>query len=862
MSNDGYSFNPICCNYLKRRQLIEVILITIAFMAFVYGAVPILAIEPPTAEEVDQLVKEHPLTIETWPLWRDYYVRLYFADVGEAPTFYEFLRAFHHESLQEQHPEEWQTDPIIWVIRCHRLLAERNPAECPITVEFANKALLLGDPDGISSMCLAKSLIQNVLSQDIGKSLTEPQQVQLDQAEKLVEHVSQLSPRNSVSGERGMIALARNDRKKATEQFKQATEENPTKEWIASQYLALELAENPGSKITLTRKLLERFPESSALHAWYAYALFHSHSFAEAADELARSKQLGGGAEKMLTKVVCIEIENSASIGSDAVTGFKAMEERNYKLAIAMFRRAWSKGPRTVKLAHSLMFSQIQQVNSRLSKSSAQEMVSEFASICSEFPNEGDLEAGRGIALAFARDYREAQKSFDRSRQLGADVRSLVGTKTLRYVADEAKKEADQAAVNEVATATATGIGLFVATLLAWIAIMFGIGMILAISIPRTPAISDVSQTGMSSRELWLERFYLIILGISLILFYLSVPFVTLGIFAVSLALFALLLMLRVLHIGVLYRGFWATWHMLRMVFWGPSNDHFGLQATEEDQPRLFAELAAVAREIDTRMVDRVFLVPGSVVAVSQEGVGPFGLFGHRKRVLHLGVSILPWLTRDEFRSILAHEYAHFSRHDPFVYRFVFQVSNTLANSMAVMKAAAGALNHVNPFYAFYWLYLRGYALLSAGYSRSREFLADRRAVLAYGKEPFISGLRKICQEGDMFEYFAYSNTAQMLTEGKAFLNVFDCYREFREQPESVEHRIKSLQQILETKSTWFDSHPTLDERIAAADSFPEQTGHQDSTSALNLLSDAKAVEEQLTKILTNHIHQQLVSQS
>ncbi len=39
---------------------------------------------PPTVEDVRELMEKQPLTAETWPTWRDYYVRLYYAyDVGE-----------------------------------------------------------------------------------------------------------------------------------------------------------------------------------------------------------------------------------------------------------------------------------------------------------------------------------------------------------------------------------------------------------------------------------------------------------------------------------------------------------------------------------------------------------------------------------------------------------------------------------------------------------------------------------------------------------------------------------------------------------------------------------------------------------
>jgi Zn-dependent protease with chaperone function len=854
--------SPVACDcFLRHASTLAIFALLLVLC--LPGLAQVRAGESLTADDVTQLMKDHPLSVETWPRWRDYYIRLYFVDVAESPQFYEQVRAFHRQGSQEAHPADWETDPIVWAIRAIDVLSQTSATQASSgAVEYARKALTFGDPEQISSMCLATTLIRHVVDDSGYKGLTDANHKRLAEAESLLEQVFRARPDAKTSAWQGMVALLRSDRKKALPLFQKATEEQPKQEWIVSQYLVLELEHQPEAKLDLIRRFIERFPESSAIHAGYAYALFRSYAFAEADAELETSRRLGDASAKLFPPKILNLIESSAGLGPEAVSGLKAFDQKNYSLATAMLREAWQKGPKTNLIAQRLLRSQLNLLNAHPNRTRAEELVRDFTSLTSAFPDDGELHVGRAVALSYLGEFQDAQKSLDQAQRLGANVREQIEAQSLRRISEEARKQADQKAVDEAVSTNSIRIAVFVAALLIWVGVMFAVGMLLAVCIPRTPEVSQLGEMQMSSREIWLERFYLIILGISLILFYLSVPFVTLGIFAVSLALFGILLVLRVLHLGVLYRGFWATWHMLRTVFWGSSSEIFGLEAKEEDHPRLFAELASVAEQIDTRVVDQVFLTPNSSVAVSQQGAGPFGLFGRRNRVLHLGVSILPWLTIHEFRSILAHEYAHFSHHDTFFSRFVFQVSNSLANSMAVMKAAAGSLNYVNPFYAFYWLYLRGYALLSAGYSRSREFLADRRAVAAYGKQPFISGLTKICQEGDLFDSFAFNNTARLLVDGNAFLNVFDSYREFRNQPESAEYRTKLLEHVREKEAGWFDSHPTINERIAAAECFPDKAGSQDAAMALDLINDPTAVEETLTKMLTERIHQHMVMAS
>jgi Zn-dependent protease with chaperone function len=259
---------------------------------------------------------------------------------------------------------------------------------------------------------------------------------------------------------------------------------------------------------------------------------------------------------------------------------------------------------------------------------------------------------------------------------------------------------------------------------------------------------------------------------------------------------------------------------------------------------------------LQTRPVDTVYLTPSSNISVKQEGSGPFGLLGKRERVLEIGISTLPILSRDEFQSILAHEYGHFSHNDTFYSRFIFQVSASLATSLAVMSAAGGILNYVNPFYWFWWLYLRAYTLLSTGFSRSREFLADRRAALAYGKQAFISGLTKVSVDGVLFNSTVYPSVRKLLTEGRAYANAFDVFRHIRQDAEIITSRERLLAEMRQTKPKWFDTHPTFSERLAAVAGFADGAPAGDSEPAIDLLTDPQTLEAKLTALLTAHMSQ------
>lgn len=819
------------------------------------------AVQSLTADDVQRLVDDHPLSVETWPLWRDFYIRLFFIDAGEPEEFYDRLNEFHSEASQAEKPSEWESDAIVWVIRTNerrrRAVETNNMASA---MEAAEKALSLGDPEGISSMNLAIMIIQQAALMQRPHRTSVEFGLMLADAENHLASVSQKSPQAKLTAWYGLIACLRGDRAKGISLLEKAADERPSNEWIAIQYIQFALPNLPDnvSKSQLTQKFIQRHPQSSDIYGLHAVALHLDGSFAAAAETLHQARSLGDAVNKRFPPEMLREIERDADLEPDAAEGLKAFRQERFDLATLKLREAWNKSHDNPSIAKGLMFSQLKTITSPPKKSHAKEMIKEFAEISAQFPNDGELQVGYGVALAYASDFAAAQRAFDRGQALGADLESMVGQKGLRDIARLRDEQAERQAVDDAMNYAVIGSLGFAGVLLVWIGVMFVAGMLLAVSIPRTPSSSQVSKLELSRREIWLERFYLVALSLSLLLFYISVPFVAAGILVVTLCLVGLLLVLRVLHYGLLYRGCWPVWHMLRLVFLGSSSDLLGIEVNSEQHPKLFEELQSVADRIETPVINRVFLVPGAQVAVRQEGAGPFGLLGRRNRVLQLGVSILPWLTMSEFRSILAHEYAHFSHRDPFFGRFIFQVNASLFNSLSVMQAAAGSLNYVNPFYGLYWLYLRAYNLLSAGYSRSREFLADRRALSAYGRQPFVSGLTKIYQEGELFDAFAVNNIQQLLAANSEFVNVFDSYRDYRELPEAAEIRSNLLEHARQRKSNWFDSHPTYLERLTAAECFPISEEYADPSSALELLSSSREVEESLTRILTDRLHHQM----
>ena len=483
-----------------------------------------------------------------------------------------------------------------------------------------------------------------------------------------------------------------------------------------------------------------------------------------------------------------------------------------------------------------------------------------------QFGQDPKLVTYRAQALAHSGQRDEAAREFLKARKLGIEPADVIDASFVNQIVDDYNRnQRDQAA--EAARAVAADRPYLV---LRWIgvfalafALFYGVVMLLmclmgVVLARRSDGIlhkelletSDLIEGGKvvrSTHELKTGRFYQIIMLAALALFYVSLPLVFTGLllFLLPLVFFA-----RSRSNSLIYATGGSIGAVFKAAFATPRISNFGKQLEPEDAPKLFRAIDEVADKVDTEPPDEVWLSPGCEFSVYQIGRGPFGAFGGKRRVLTVGLCVMNFLTVAEFKSILAHEFAHFSHADTFWSRFLYQVTLSLNVAANEMARTGGVITYVNPFYWFFRLYGKSYSLLSAGFSRSREFLADRMACLLYGSDVFTSALRKVCTDGSHFETVIYDNIRKLLRDGKSFVNMYLAFRKHREENLS-EAKLKKLhKELLDRPKSLFASHPTFAERAEAAKSLPAAKVKQ-SPASLKLFEDAEQLERDMTDYLT-----------
>ncbi len=194
---------------------------------------------PPTKAEVIALMEQGPLTQETWPAWRDYYVRLFYAyEIDESDEFYTRLYAFLGDQADQNQGNligEFADDPIAGILlsRCYiDLRADSERAE-----EACRNALAIGDPSGMSTLMLVDVLLMSVRLHEPNE-LTSEEIAKLQEAEKHLELIEQTVPQAKLSIFYGLLAWNRNEIESAVKFLKQATIDHPNSSLTTFIYLS------------------------------------------------------------------------------------------------------------------------------------------------------------------------------------------------------------------------------------------------------------------------------------------------------------------------------------------------------------------------------------------------------------------------------------------------------------------------------------------------------------------------------------------------------------------------------------------------------------------------------------------------
>ena len=183
----------------------------------------------------------------------------------------------------------------------------------------------------------------------------------------------------------------------------------------------------------------------------------------------------------------------------------------------------------------------------------------------------------------------------------------------------------------------------------------------------------------------------------------------------------------------------------------------------------------------------------------------------HKGRILAIGAPLLYSLGTGELKSILAHEFAHFTGRDTNYSRTVLPVYRSISSALQALQGVGGGSTVsviINVLQMVPRLciitFIRYFAAIDSLLGRRREMRADHIAVAAFGDEPFRRGLLETVR----VMRFWSKNLESFQPKGDFFLYLRD--RMVASQAEA--DALLAVEQSKEEDV--FDSHPTLSTRL------------------------------------------------
>ncbi|MEZ5307840.1 MAG: M48 family metalloprotease [Pyrinomonadaceae bacterium] len=230
-----------------------------------------------------------------------------------------------------------------------------------------------------------------------------------------------------------------------------------------------------------------------------------------------------------------------------------------------------------------------------------------------------------------------------------------------------------------------------------------------------------------------------------------------------------------------------------------------GRPLARESAPRLYDLTDQVAEALNTRGIDEIRLTSGTDIAVYERGTRREKANDRAQRIMLLGVAVFEGFELNAFRSILAHEYGHFSNRDTAGGDIAYRVQRDIL-AFAEELGMNGYATWYNIGFHFIKMYYSIFTKITLGATRLQEVLADRAAIAAFGFEPFRTGLDHVIRRELLVGTVLPAEVESAQSENRNFRNVYDVLDEAN--PETDELTLL-FDTAINRETTEQDSHPS-----------------------------------------------------
>jgi tetratricopeptide (TPR) repeat protein len=347
-----------------------------------------------------------------------------------------------------------------------------------------------------------------------------------------------------------------------------------------------------------------------------------------------------------------------------------------------------------------------------------------------------------------------------------------------------------------------------------------------------------------------IRKFYRYVLNVAGVYYYLSLPIVLLLVIAVSAAIvyaclaagFLPIKLLLVLGIGALA----TIGSMIKSLFLRVRTEDPGRVLDRAEAEGLWQLTQEVAKDVNTRPIDEIRLTPGTELAVYERGSWREKMENKATRVLILGTAVLADFKQEDFRSVLAHEYGHFSHRDTAGGDVAMRVQNDIIKFYRAMLAA-GQATKTNLAFHFLRAYHFIFRRISRGATRLQEVLADRVAAQTYGAPAFEGGLRHVIRRSIEFDRAANREIEEAIKAKRPLSN-------FYHPTVPSDANSDAFDKAINRPTTEDDTHPGPQDRFRRIAPFQASSRPPAPGLVWDLFKDRDAIMKEMVETIEKRI--------
>lgn len=368
--------------------------------------------------------------------------------------------------------------------------------------------------------------------------------------------------------------------------------------------------------------------------------------------------------------------------------------------------------------------------------------------------------------------------------------------------------------------------------------------------------------------------FVLLLAGIALAIF---CSYIGLMLIALKPSLWTILI-----GVGVAGLGLMVFYFLVKFMLVPKKNENQSEEIFEEDYPQLFEFIRSVSEETATRFPKKIFINSEVNAYVSYDS-NFWSMFIPVRKNLTIGLGLVNMVNMSEFKSILAHEFGHFSQKSMKAGSFVYQSNKVIYNMLYDNDSYVDALNRWGSLHSIFsfaaqltvgvvkfiqWVLREVYKMVNKSYmalSREMEFNADAMSVKVAGGNNAISALRRveiasICYDtviekyNELYEkkYIAENVFSHQRIVGRLIAETNNLALS-NDLPIANDKKGTDVNLRRITVKDQWSSHPTLEEREYAIDQYNVTAATVDESPWI-LFNNAKELQESVTNNLYHSV--------